>query len=178
VNAGGVVVGMSVNEESALVPFVYRDGVMTQLDELVPGPWVADYVGSGAINDAGQIAVSAYIPGEPGAHALLLTPDTSTGVAVAERAGEGSAGRDGFRLYATGSEVRFRLPESAPVSLRLYDLSGRLVARLAAGLYPGGEHRVAWDGATLRGGRAGSGVYFARLETPAGAGTCRVVRLR
>jgi len=74
INARGEIVGMSVNAQSALVPFIWRDGRMTQLDELMPAPWIAVFVGSGCINDAGQIAVSAVVPGESGQHALLLTP--------------------------------------------------------------------------------------------------------
>ena len=73
INASGVVVGMSVNAASALVPFVYRDGDMVQLDDLMPEPWIADFVGDGAINDAGQIVVSGFMPGQ-GSRALLLTP--------------------------------------------------------------------------------------------------------
>jgi hypothetical protein len=41
---------------------------------MMPAPWVALNVGPGSINDAGQIALKARIPGEPGSHALLLTP--------------------------------------------------------------------------------------------------------
>jgi probable HAF family extracellular repeat protein len=78
INAAGVIVGMSINATGdAYVPFVYRDGEMVQLDHLMPAPWVALNVGPGSINDAGQIAVEAKIPGEPGSHALLLTPIVS-----------------------------------------------------------------------------------------------------
>ena len=50
------------------------DGEMVQLDDLMPEPWVALDVFAGPINDAGQIAVAARIPGVNGIRALLLTP--------------------------------------------------------------------------------------------------------
>ncbi|MFG0251562.1 MAG: hypothetical protein ACF8NJ_01660 [Phycisphaerales bacterium JB038] len=75
INADGVIVGMSTNATySAYVPFLYRDGAMVQLDDLMPEPWVALDVFAGSINDAGQIAVTAKIPGVNGIRALLLTP--------------------------------------------------------------------------------------------------------
>jgi probable HAF family extracellular repeat protein len=75
VNASGVIVGMSTNATGdAVVPFIYRDGEMVQLDDLMPEPWMAYDVGPGSINDAGQIAVHGGIPGSPPTRALLLTP--------------------------------------------------------------------------------------------------------
>jgi probable HAF family extracellular repeat protein len=73
INADGVIVGMSTNATGdGTVPFVYRDGEMIQLDDLMPEPWEAYTVGPGSINDAGQIAVQAGFGGT--SHALLLTP--------------------------------------------------------------------------------------------------------
>ncbi|MBL1217380.1 MAG: hypothetical protein D8M59_07775 [Planctomycetes bacterium] len=74
INDRGVIVGMSINATGdGYVPFVSRHGVMIQLDDLMPEPWVATNVGPGAINDAGQIAVEA-VNGDGTSHALLLTP--------------------------------------------------------------------------------------------------------
>jgi probable HAF family extracellular repeat protein len=75
INAQGVVVGMSVNELNQLVPFVYRDGEMAQLDHLIAGGWLGVWVGDGSINEVGQIAMQATAPGG-GSHAVLLTPAT------------------------------------------------------------------------------------------------------
>lgn len=76
INADGVIVGMSTNATGdGHVPFIYRDGEMIQLDDLMPEPWEAYRVGPGALNDAGQIAVQAGIPGQQ-SRALLLTPIT------------------------------------------------------------------------------------------------------
>ncbi|MBL7008832.1 MAG: hypothetical protein ISR76_07520 [Planctomycetes bacterium] len=79
VNSAGMVVGMSVNPQSQLVPFLHWRGDMVQLDHLMEDPWIGVFLGAGAINDAGQIAVSGMLPGGS-SRALLLNPvwDTKT----------------------------------------------------------------------------------------------------
>jgi hypothetical protein len=63
----------------------------------------------------------------------------------------------------TGWTVRYTLPRSGAVSLRVYDLLGRHVATLADGNVPAGEHLARWDGRTRHGGRAAPGLYLIRL---------------
>ena len=163
VNASGVVVGMSVNPQSALVPFVYRNGEMVQLDDLMPDPWIADFVGAGAINDAGQITVSALLPGG-GSHALLLTPVSPTAVAD-DLDGTGGNDDPGYYLATRGHRITYGIPRNDLVTVSLFDVMGRLVARLVNEVRSEGEHEVLWDGRTTSGRRAASGVYFVRLTT-------------
>lgn len=60
--------------------------------------------------------------------------------------------------------ARFALPEAGPVTLRVLDLTGREVARVAAGVRPAGEGTAA-----LALGGLPAGLYVLRLETAAGA---------
>jgi len=170
VNASGVVVGMSVNAASAYVPFVYRSGEMVQLDDLMPAPWVATYVGSGAINDVGQIVVSA-IDGSGTSHALLLTPIPPTSVDV-RRADTG------YALSTHGRRITFFIPRTERIALSLFDVAGRRVATPTEGPRAPGEHTVTWDGRTRGGDRAPSGVYLVRLESagPVATGKLTLVR--
>jgi hypothetical protein len=62
--------------------------------------------------------------------------------------------------FQGSSLVFFRLPVDGYVSLRLYDVRGRLVETIANGQWPAGEHEVTLEGAGLP-----SGVYFYRLES-------------
>jgi hypothetical protein len=55
--------------------------------------------------------------------------------------------------------LRYGLPESADVRLVVYDVLGRVVARLVAGEQGAGWHAVTFDGSLLP-----SGVYLYRLE--------------
>lgn len=56
--------------------------------------------------------------------------------------------------------IGFSLGEGCDVSLKVYDLSGRLVATLIDGYQESGEHAVTWDGSELV-----SGVYFYKLTS-------------
>jgi len=66
--------------------------------------------------------------------------------------------------FSPSTRIVYSLPAPARVTIDVYDVSGRRVARLVDEEKPAGEHRVAWDGRTLRGEEAASGVYFYRLR--------------
>lgn len=59
--------------------------------------------------------------------------------------------------------LRYALPASGPVSLRLYDLAGRAVRTLADGFAEAGGHVAEWDGRGDDGTMLPRGTYFARL---------------
>ncbi len=61
--------------------------------------------------------------------------------------------------------IGFRLPERAPVLLRVFDLSGRLVRTLLDGSADAGAHQVSWDGCDDNGAVVASGVYFYRFAS-------------
>ena len=100
-----------------------------------------------------------------------------------------AAGRPGVALVAArpsparataGVELVWRQDRPAPVTLRVFDLKGRLVRRLVlatAGMRAAGEHRVAWDGRDGSGRFAPAGVYVARLEGGGAVSSLRLVRL-
>jgi len=89
---------------------------------------------------------------------------------IPAHAGGRPAGRNLPRLHpvralAGGAlEIRFTLPQAAPVRLAVYDASGRLVNGLAEGAYDAGDHVIAWDGRDLRARPLGRGTYFCRLS--------------
>jgi endonuclease/exonuclease/phosphatase family metal-dependent hydrolase len=68
----------------------------------------------------------------------------------------------------------FDLPQSAPVSLEVFDLTGRRVARVISGELPAGHHEVGWNAGDERGGPLRAGLYFARFGT---RGLTRATRL-
>ena len=63
------------------------------------------------------------------------------------------------------TQIEFGLPREQRITLRVYDVEGRLVRTLAQGVHPAGRHSVAWDGTDGRGARVSSGLYFYRLTT-------------
>ena len=60
-------------------------------------------------------------------------------------------------------QMNFALPQSAKVSLRLFDMQGRSVATVVEGVFGAGRHQAPWDG-NISGAPAKAGLYYARLE--------------
>lgn len=65
----------------------------------------------------------------------------------------------------------------AYVKLDIYDVSGRLVARLVDGVQSGGRHHITWNGKG-RNDQVASGVYFYRLQAPGFQQTRKMVLLQ
>jgi hypothetical protein len=78
--------------------------------------------------------------------------------------------------FVAATSLRFVLNESSPVRLEVFDVRGRLVSRVAAGVFPAGEHRITWDGRSVLGVVAGPGVYLVRLTTGLRPSVFRIVR--
>ncbi len=82
--------------------------------------------------------------------------------------------------FQTRTALRFAIPGSAgdvPVQLRVFDLSGRLVRYVDAGLRGPGIHTLTWDGRDGAGHALGAGTYFARLTVGSFAATRRLVHV-
>ena len=62
------------------------------------------------------------------------------------------------------THIRYRLEESTPVRLQIFDASGRVMATLADGVMEAGLHTNSWDGTDINNRRVPAGVYFYRLE--------------
>jgi parallel beta-helix repeat protein len=60
--------------------------------------------------------------------------------------------------------IQFDLAKQSLVSLRIYDVRGRLVRTLIEKIMPQARHRMTWDGADNHGARVATGVYFLRLS--------------
>jgi len=69
--------------------------------------------------------------------------------------------------------IRFGVVTAGTVDLTVFDVAGRLVAHLAHGAMPAGEHAIVWEADGVA-----SGVYFARLTTPDGTWTRKLVIAR
>jgi len=81
--------------------------------------------------------------------------------------------------FSPPGRLFFELPERLPVTLRVYDASGRLVRRFDDRVYRAGRREVEWDGRDDAGRQLPSGVYFFELEIqgqPAARGKMTLVR--
>jgi hypothetical protein len=67
---------------------------------------------------------------------------------------------------------------SLEVDAALFDAQGRRVRTLHRGALPRGTTQLAWDGRDDDGRALGAGLYFARVASPLGVATARVLRVR
>ncbi len=74
--------------------------------------------------------------------------------------------------------MRFTLPQTGAVTLKIFDLQGRLVHTLVEGTLPPGSQRVEWNGANAEGNPVSSGVYFYQLKVAGQVLTRKMILLR
>ena len=80
------------------------------------------------------------------------------------------------------TEIRYDVPSrggsGGSVSLRIYDVNGRLVRTLFEGEESGGQKTITWDARDDGGTPVATGVYFYRLEAPGFSQTRKTVMMK
>lgn len=77
------------------------------------------------------------------------------------------------------TSVRFYLPEPGPVTIRIFDTTGRLVdIILAKTVLPAGDHTFRWNAQNAPGHSLASGIYFLRMESGSFSKTIRMILLK
>jgi flagellar hook assembly protein FlgD len=74
--------------------------------------------------------------------------------------------------------LAYTLRTAGRAAVEVYDVSGRLVKRLADGKMPAGQHRVSWDCRDSDGRPAANGTYFFRLSAGGEWAVSRVALIR
>jgi hypothetical protein len=81
--------------------------------------------------------------------------------------------------FARETTIRYSVDRSGAVSVRVYDVSGRLVRNLPNDRHQRGDvHEARWDGRDETGRKVPSGVYLVRVENEGRARSRTVVLLR
>jgi len=80
--------------------------------------------------------------------------------------------------FNPSTTIRFEVPSESQVSLRIYDVSGRLVRALVEGRRDARVHEVSWDGTDNAGRRVASGVYFCQLNAGSSVEVRKTVLLK
>jgi FlgD Ig-like domain len=91
---------------------------------------------------------------------LLDTPNTGNGNQFVDFVGNFSNNP----LRSGEAAVRFGLAHSDRVEVDVYDVSGRVVRKLADRTFPAGEHTLTWDGVNDQGQMVARGVYFTQVK--------------
>lgn len=110
--------------------------------------------------DALNCAFTRYPPAGAAAAdvAQVGSPDAGTASDDSRLASQSLGG------YVT---LRFAMKQPGAVRLEVFDVAGRRVTTLVDGMRDVGEYELAWNG-DAGSGQAQRGIYFARLESPAG----------
>jgi hypothetical protein len=152
--AGGAADTIGVN----VVPFSSGVGTFDfRITSLGDSSLVTEFVGLTLF--AGTAAVDAGQPAVAGVQELALSqnvPNPARG----------------------GTRIAFSLPESAPVSLQVFDVAGRLVRTLTERRMEPGTHSVGWDALDRAGRPVPAGVYYYRLATPEQTRTKKMTLVR
>ncbi len=81
--------------------------------------------------------------------------------------------------FNPSTTIKFSLPKSGPVMLRIFDVNGREVRTLAANKnFDAGDYKVEWDGKSNDGRAVSSGTYFYTLEAGSYTNTRKMVLLK
>ncbi len=180
INDSGLVVGNLVNAYNVdLGAFVWSNGTLSQLSDLA-GASGADWSGLtvAAVNDEGWIVGSGTLNG--GTHGFLAVPAQTLGVGTPRADLRTALAPARPNPFAAGTAITFTLSGRAAGAARLeiFDTAGRRVATLLDGAARPGSHTAVWSGRADGGAVVGGGVYFARLTTPDGALSRKLVLLR
>jgi hypothetical protein len=69
-------------------------------------------------------------------------------------------------------------PGGGMVSIRVYDVAGRLVRTLVNEQAPAGRNTVTWDGRNAHGEPVATGVFFCRMQAPGFERTMKMTLLK
>lgn len=76
------------------------------------------------------------------------------------------------------TQITFDVPVASQVTLRVYDVAGRLVTTLVDRSMERGRHHVTWRGLNRNGQPVSSGIYLVRMEAGSYTKTMRMVLLK
>jgi len=76
--------------------------------------------------------------------------------------------------FRGATRASFDLPQSERVTLKVFDLGGRMVRVLADEIYPAGRHEVSWNATDNGGNPAAAGIYFLNITAGSFSATKRM----
>jgi len=134
--------------------------------------WSLEFIGLDP-QPGNLLAVSAHDPG------TTTSVDAGGGVPGAPKPVASRLLPNVPNPFNPSTTIRFDLAAGSAVDLRVFDVRGRLVRTLAAGIpYGQGRHTLLWDGRDDSGGPVASGVYVVELATDGTRDSQRVLMLK
>ncbi len=180
-------------------PYLH-DGLTVRLQaEPLPEPWLAVDTFAGTVPAGGQAEVAVIVnsvDAELGSYAGQITLHTNDlenpqiqipvqahvvedvtaatdHVPTAHALGEATP-----NPFNPSTTIAYAIPRAGRVTLRVFDVTGRLVRTLVSGARPAGRHDVTWDGRDAGGRAVASGAYYYRLDAPGYAATRKMMLIK
>ena len=159
------------------------------------GPWVGarlerresgatyEVIARVATTPAGEIVDAAALSERTYEYALVVERENGTEarsepVRVAGLRPSLWLGQNHPNPFNPSTLIRYSVPAASGVTLRIYDVSGRVVRTLADSNHPAGDYERAWDGRDEHGTAVAAGVYFYRLSTGAQTLTRKMILVK
>ncbi|MBN2365045.1 MAG: T9SS C-terminal target domain-containing protein, partial [Calditrichaeota bacterium] len=76
------------------------------------------------------------------------------------------------------TRIPFYLPKRHQVSVRIYDVNGKLIETLPEKIFGPGHHNLVWKGTNSRGDQVASGIYFYEIQWSGGKQVRKMIMLR
>jgi hypothetical protein len=80
--------------------------------------------------------------------------------------------------FNPSTTIRFDMKEKGLVTVKIYDVAGRLVRTLVSEVKEAGAYSAVWDGRNNLGAHVASGIYFYKMEAKGFSATKKLVLLR
>jgi probable HAF family extracellular repeat protein len=162
INNQGQIVGWMATSLSggSSHPFIWENGVLTNLNYHIPpnSGWVLRSASD--INDNGQIIGSGEAPAGS-IQGYLLTPLlTSVEDEIAETLPADFVSLSNYpNPFNATTTISYSLPYTSNVSIEIYDILGRNLETMDKGIQDAGEYQITWDAQDQP-----SGLYFYRIH--------------
>ncbi|RMH72217.1 MAG: T9SS C-terminal target domain-containing protein [Gemmatimonadetes bacterium] len=142
--------------------FLYDDGPTPLADAETPGLFNRDYVLDFETGDWNLMSRDYYLQAIVSYMEGSNVEPENTSIAVPAKVELGQNYPNPFNPFTS---IKYSVPATDHVSLKVYNSSGQLVKVLVDGTQEASSYTVTWDGTDELGNSVNSGVYFYTLET-------------
>ncbi len=80
--------------------------------------------------------------------------------------------------FSSSITIEFSTHNKGHISLKIYDITGKLVKTLANGMYEVSSYRMKWNGMNENGVKVAPGIYYCKLKTEHYSSTNKIIMIR